>query len=69
MAATDSALVLVTGVTGYIATHVVQQLLETGQYRVRGTVRSKSKAQYIREIFPDLELCEADLTDNKGWNE
>jgi len=33
-------IVLVTGATGYIAMHVVQQLLQGGGYRVRGTVRS-----------------------------
>ncbi len=31
-------LVLVTGAAGFLATHVVKQLLEGG-YRVRGTVR------------------------------
>ena len=32
--------VLVTGASGFIATHVVQQLQQTGEYLVRGTVRS-----------------------------
>ncbi len=27
--------VLVTGATGYLATHIIQQLLEQGKYRVR----------------------------------
>ena len=31
--------VLVTGATGYIAMHIVQQLLDTGEYQVRGTIR------------------------------
>jgi nucleoside-diphosphate-sugar epimerase len=36
------SLVLVTGVNGYIASHVADQLMEAG-YRVRGTTRSLSK--------------------------
>jgi nucleoside-diphosphate-sugar epimerase len=35
----EAPLVLVTGASGYIATHVVQQLQQQG-YRVRGTVSS-----------------------------
>ena len=27
--------VLVTGATGYLATHIIQQLLEQGKYKVR----------------------------------
>ena len=61
-------LVLVTGATGYIATHVVQQLLSSGNYRVRGTVRSlknEEKVKALKELVPDakhpLDLCEADL--------
>ena len=37
-------LVLVTGANGYLAAHVVQQLLESG-YRVRGTVRNPNDAE------------------------
>jgi len=42
--------VLVTGVNGYIASHVADQLLEAG-YHVRGTVRSTSKADWLYELF------------------
>jgi nucleoside-diphosphate-sugar epimerase len=38
------SLVLVTGVNGYIASHVADQLMEAG-YRVRGTTRNLSKVQ------------------------
>jgi len=36
-------LVLVTGASGFLATHTVHQLLTSGNYRVRGTVRSLKK--------------------------
>ena len=67
-------LVLVTGATGYIATHTIQQLLTSGKYRVRGTVRSlknEEKAKALRELVPDakypLDLCEADLQNKESW--
>lgn len=42
--------VLFTGVNGYIASHVANQLLELG-YRVRGTVRSMEKNKWVQERF------------------
>jgi nucleoside-diphosphate-sugar epimerase len=46
----SGALVLVTGANGYIALHLVRELLEKG-YRVRGTVRSEAKAVHLRKTF------------------
>lgn len=70
----EAPLVLVTGATGYIATHVVQQLLHSGNYRVRGTVRSlknDEKVKALKELIPDarypLDLCEADLEKIESW--
>jgi len=67
-------LVLVSGASGYIATHTIQQLLVSGNYRVRGTVRSLKKEEKVKplqELVPDakypLELCEADLQDKDSW--
>ncbi|KAI1378580.1 NAD(P)-binding protein [Hypoxylon crocopeplum] len=44
------SLVVVTGVNGYMGSHIVDQLLQRG-YRVRGTVRSASKDQWVKEYF------------------
>ncbi|KAH8657896.1 hypothetical protein BX600DRAFT_482486 [Xylariales sp. PMI_506] len=38
--------VLVTGATGYVAAHIIKQLLERG-YKVRGTVRDQSRASWL----------------------
>ncbi|GAA5856956.1 hypothetical protein JCM9279_005030 [Rhodotorula babjevae] len=46
---TDS-LVLLTGASGYLAVHVLTQLLERG-FRVRGTVRSQDKGDYLRQLL------------------
>ena len=69
----ESELVLVSGASGFVACHVVQQLQQAG-YRVRGTVRSlknEAKVKPIRELCPEaahpIELVEADLLDADSW--
>ncbi|KAI5195547.1 NAD(P)-binding protein [Aureobasidium subglaciale] len=42
--------VLVTGANGFLASHVIDQLLSAG-YRVRGTVRSVAKGQWLVDYF------------------
>ena len=69
--------VLVTGASGFLASHVVRQLLEAGEYRVRGTVRSlanETKVVPLRRLCPEnaqyeLELVEADLMNKASWQE
>lgn len=68
-------LVLVTGVSGFIASWVAHAALKVG-YRVRGTVRSlknEDKVKHLRDLCPgskyQLELVEADLTSDAGWND
>ncbi|PWN50492.1 NAD(P)-binding protein [Violaceomyces palustris] len=51
-AISTSSKVLVTGASGYIAVWVVLQLLERG-YKVRGTVRSEDKGEYLKELFKE----------------
>lgn len=42
--------VLVTGVNGYIGSHVADQLLLAG-YKVRGTARDASKVKWVQDVF------------------
>ncbi|XP_018019838.1 phenylacetaldehyde reductase [Hyalella azteca] len=67
-------LVLVSGVSGYVASHIVKLLQESG-YRVRGTVRSLKDAARIAPLTQlaknpkhGLELVEADLVRDDGWD-
>ena len=63
-------LVVITGISGYIGLYVVRDFLQTGSFRVRGTIRGKNEAKIkpIREamgeaLFEQLEIVEADLLD------
>ncbi len=64
----------VTGATGFIASHIVQQLLQQG-YTVHGTVRSvsnKSKNQFLLDLpnaKTHLKLFEANLLEENSFDE
>lgn len=67
--------VLVTGLSGFIASHVSAKLLDKG-YNVRGSVRNLNKGARIVEALKEaghntenLELVEADLKSDAGWKE
>ncbi len=69
--------IMVTGASGYIAKHVVLQLLQAG-YAVRGSVRSASREAEIRDAMTAqlgndpgaaLEFAHLDLTSDAGWAE
>lgn len=66
--------IVVTGASGFVAKHVIGELLRAG-YAVRGTVRSRAKVASIQAAMDNvapglhhrLELVEADLLDDAGW--
>eukprot|EP00927_Polykrikos_kofoidii_P049081 TRINITY_DN43212_c0_g1_i1.p1 TRINITY_DN43212_c0_g1~~TRINITY_DN43212_c0_g1_i1.p1 ORF type:complete len:327 (+),score=51.71 TRINITY_DN43212_c0_g1_i1:111-1091(+) len=68
------SLICVTGATGFIASHVVAQLLERG-YRVRGTVRNPNDAaknEHLRQLpgaAERLTLVEADLLASNSFDD
>ncbi|ETS77272.1 hypothetical protein PFICI_11146 [Pestalotiopsis fici W106-1] len=43
-------LVLITGASGFIAAHTIGVFLDEG-FRVRGTVRSQAKGEYLKNLF------------------
>lgn len=69
-------LVVVTGGSGFIAIHIILQLLQQG-YAVRTTVRSAKKEDIIKEMlsnggvkdFSNLSFSQADLTSDKNWEQ
>ncbi len=50
-------IVLITGVTGFLGSHVCKTFLEDGTYKVRGTVRdvnNSKKIDPLRRAYGDL---------------
>lgn len=71
----SSKTVLVTGVTGFIASHCIRQLLEQG-YHVRGTLRNPLQGQRLQQtlakhvdIDNKLKFFVADLNGDEAWQQ
>lgn len=47
-----SSTVLVTGINGFIGSHIADQILRAG-YKVRGTARTTEKAADVKKVFDD----------------
>ena len=67
--------VLVTGATGFIGLHCIQQLLDQG-YGVNGTLRSMQRESEVRQSLEkhntsceNLALYPVDLMSDEGWDE
>lgn len=72
---TERKIVLLTGITGFIAKQILVDLLAAG-YKVRGTMRNLAKQGEIDAVveaagFPrqDVEYIEADLLTDANWAE
>ena len=68
MVESSKAKVVITGITGFLGSHVCDVFLKDGGFQVRGTVRDKKNEKKIAPIrkafgenFEKLELFEADL--------
>jgi dihydroflavonol-4-reductase len=70
------SVVLVTGASGFVAAHVIDQLLNA-DHSVRATVRSESKKSTVRDMLHTagtrhverLSFVLADLLRDEGWAE
>ena len=67
--------VLVTGATGFIGLHCIDQLLNQG-YKVNGSLRSPERKDEIFKALKknntpieNLNLFNFNLTEDEGWNE
>lgn len=55
--------VLITGITGFVGSHLAEFLLKEG-YQVHGTTRPRSKTENIDHIKDKLHLRDADILDS-----
>lgn len=55
--------VLITGVTGFVGSHLVEYLLQHDKVEIWGTIRWRSKTDNIDHIRDRIKLCECDLRD------
>ena len=62
--------VLVTGASGFIAKHIVRELLDN-DYTVKASVRSQRGCDQVAALFPDAQLSfvTLDLMKDDGWTE
>jgi dihydroflavonol-4-reductase len=68
--------VLVTGGSGFITVHCILKLVQQG-YTVRTTLRSLSRQNEVKDMlkvggissFDNLSFIQANLSDDKNWNE
>ena len=67
--------VLVTGATGFIASHLILELRRKG-YTVRGAARCANKAAHLNRAFSDYsgepfdtEVAPTDLTSGACWKD
>ncbi len=66
--------VFLTGVSGFLASHIALQLLKSGAH-VTGSLRSLGKADHTRRVLEshgadttNLSFTELDLLEDRGWN-
>ena len=66
--------VLVTGASGFIATHCINELIKEG-YLVKGSLRNMSREDEVRKTLEKdsdnhkLDFCKLDLLNDEGWSE
>ena len=65
---TTAETVLLTGASGFIATHIVNQLFELG-YNIIGTVRSEEKGNWLARRFPGVKYEIVDFSSSEDRNE
>ncbi|XBW35363.1 hypothetical protein QEN19_000928 [Hanseniaspora menglaensis] len=70
---TEKQTVFLSGITGYIAQHITKQLLDTGKFKVIGSVRSEEKAAALAKNFDnnsDLSFVYVkDISDPAAFDE
>lgn len=72
---TMSKKVLLTGIAGFVGQHCALELIKNG-YLVKGSIRDLKRADEVRkgiakgvDALNNLEFCELDLLNDRGWEQ
>ena len=55
--------IMITGITGFIGSHLAERLLEEGDCKIYGMCRWRSPRDNLINIYDKVNLFDADLTD------
>lgn len=55
--------VLITGITGFVGSHLAEALIASGRFEVYGTVRWRSKRDNVAHLADSVKLVECELRD------
>lgn len=58
--------VLITGITGFVGSHLADMYLQMPEYEVVGIVRRRSNREFIQHFEHSITVVECDLTDSHG---
>ena len=61
--------VLITGITGFVGSHLAEYLLRRGNIEVYGTKRWRSPLSELAGILHDVRLIDCDLRDANSVNQ
>ena len=59
--------IFVTGGTGFVGSHVLEQLVQRDGFQVAALVRSPVAAWRLAEMSPRLTVIEGDLSNPAAW--
>jgi GDP-4-dehydro-6-deoxy-D-mannose reductase len=60
--------ILITGVSGFVGSHLAEQLLAEGKHEIFGAIKWRSDRKNILHIQDKLRLCECDIRDAFAMN-
>ena len=67
----DQPLVLITGATGFIGMHILNELVQAGEYRVRAVVRDAKGVKQLESMHPQpriqLDIVKANIRGHNGF--
>lgn len=55
--------VLITGINGFAGSHLADLFVKEGKYEVYGLIKTNARLNFIKDILPQINLIDGDVTD------